>query len=86
MKKYLFILLACAFLFSCNNEVDEVSPAGNGPQDNVAPVAKIDAGKAQQEFAKILSKAVFNNTEVRQFLKSEAIKHLITTMTFSILT
>lgn len=74
MKKYLFILLACAFLFSCNNEVDEVSPAGNGPQDNVAPVAKIDAGKAQQEFAKILSKAVFNNTEVRQFLKSEAIK------------
>lgn len=74
MKKYLFILLACASLFSCNNEVDEVSPAGNGPQDNVAPVAKIDAGKAQQEFAKILSKAVFNNTEVRQFLKNEAIK------------
>lgn len=74
MKKYVFILLACASLFSCNNEVDEVSPAGNGPQDNVAPIAKIDAGKAQQEFAKILSKAVFNNTEVRQFLKNEAIK------------
>lgn len=74
MKINIIFLFICASLFSCNNEIDEVSPAGNGSQNGGIHVEKIDAGKAQQEFAQILSKAVYNNTEVREFLKSEAIK------------
>lgn len=74
MKINIIFLLICASLFSCNNEMEEVSPAGNGEQDGGIHIEKIDAGKAQQVFAQILSKAVYNNTEVREFLKSEAIK------------
>lgn len=74
MKINIIFLLICASLFSCNNEMEEVSPAGNGAQDGGIHVEKIDAGKAQQAFAQILSKAVYNDTEVREFLKSEAIK------------
>lgn len=74
MKKHIIFLLSCAAFFSCNNEVDNLSPAGNGPEINNTQLTKMDTGEAQKEFARVLSKAVYNNQQVRDFLKKEAIK------------
>lgn len=76
--KFLLLPLFCAMavLSSCTNEIDDLSS-----KNDVATIVKsrsvseeLDVETAQKRFAKILSKAVYDNMPLRQFLKDEAIK------------
>ena len=73
--KRIFLSLFCTIaLCACTDEVDDLSS-----KIDVTPVARsvaeeMDVETAQKEFARILSKAVYNNMALRQFLKDEAVK------------
>lgn len=74
MKKFLVFLLSAATLFSCTDMVNEDVSVNDVPPINNGEVSLEDAGIAQKSFAKILSKAVYDNIELRQFLKDKAIE------------
>ncbi len=67
MKKHLFILLGGFLLFACSEQQEPVLT------DNKPNVVAISNQDAQKSFAKLLSKAVYNNSDVRNFLKKEAL-------------
>lgn len=73
--KRIFLGLFCTLsLLACTDEMEDFSS-----QVDMTPVARsvvenMDTETAQKEFAKILSKAIYNNIALRQFLKDEAIK------------
>lgn len=73
MKKFLVFLFSTVTFLSCTDMVDDDLVSGNNPIDTRA-ISIEEVGKAQKNFAKILSKAVYNDTELRQFLKDRAIE------------
>lgn len=70
-RKLLILLFFALSIFSCTKETDEPSQTLGNDQTTVT---KMSVGDAQQAFARILSKAVYNHRAVRQFIKTEAIK------------
>lgn len=72
MKKIYFAALAAMFIISCSNE--EILNV----EMPVVATTRGDMGLSKEdcikEFAKILSKVVYENQDVRSFLKDEAIK------------
>lgn len=73
MKRIFLTLIVVSTLFSCTNEIDEISPSPKEKQ-SVVESAKMKRSEAQKNFAKLLSKAVYNNIDIRRFLKDEAIR------------
>lgn len=71
-RKFLSLILVSA-LFSCTSEIDEVSPSSKENQP-VVESAKMDVSEAQKDFAKLLSKAVYNDINIRRFLKDEGVR------------
>lgn len=71
LKISIFALLLCGALFSCTQ--DENGTVGV-QVDNRRSVNTLRVDSAQKEFAKILSRAVYNNLEARTFIKEEALK------------
>ena len=71
-KTFLGGLLCTAALFSCTNETDNLldQPSVNQPTANEL----LDTSVAQRTFAQILSKAVYDNEALRQFIKKEALR------------
>lgn len=67
MRKYISILLGGLLLFGCA-EQQEPTLNGNEPE-----IVKLSNQEAQKRFAKLLSKAVYNNADIRSFLKKEAL-------------
>jgi len=67
--KFLSVVLACIAFYSCSNNEEPVSKNLQSKTESL-----IEANVAQKEFAQILSKAVYNNSAMRQFLKNEAVK------------
>lgn len=73
LKTILSGLLCIAVLSSCTDETDEFSAQINN--NNKKSTAEItDSFSAQKTFAKVLSKAIYDNESLRQFIKDEAIK------------
>lgn len=74
MKKLNYLIVMLAFLIqiiSCDdNELGQT--AKNEDVSNI--IAKMDKTEAQKEFARLLSKAVFENQPLRALIKDEALK------------
>lgn len=66
-------VLCAAFLFSCSNEMEEMNQ-NEAAVPTVENIQKLDAATAQQTFAVILSKAVYGSQELRNFIRTEALK------------
>ncbi len=69
MKKIIMILASAICMFSCSQNDEIVTQS----KESVETVTRLSSGEAQQNFAKILSKAVYNSAEVRSFLKEHAL-------------
>ncbi len=70
MKKFFICLFVLGLLISaCSNDDLSSTMADLNPKTEVAK-----KGKNMEDFAAILSKVVYNNKSVRQFLKDEAVK------------
>lgn len=67
MKKFLFVLVSTFFMLSCSQE--EFIPI----EESQKEVSELTTAQAQLKFAKILSQATSNSSEIRQFLKKEAL-------------
>lgn len=74
MRKYFLSLFCIAALFACTDQDNELSSLPDDSQAKTVNQIPLDQVTAQKKFAKILSKAVYNNIAVRQFIKDEAIK------------
>ncbi|WP_455673324.1 hypothetical protein [Phocaeicola sp.] len=74
MKKIFMGLFCMTTLFSCSNDMNELSSTSNEAGITIPDMVSLDAYTAQKNFAVILSKAVYNNANLRQFIKDEAIK------------
>ena len=73
MKKSLFIIALCTFAFSCAEDFSENQSA----QDSTTPLLdsiSLTENDAKQEFSEILSKAIYENIELRSFIKDKAIQ------------
>lgn len=69
MKTTHYLLTVVFFvLFACQQEHDDFQEKGDDSN-----ITQLSITEAQQSFAKVLSKAVFQSEEVRTFLKSEAL-------------
>ncbi len=73
MKRIFLSLILVSALFACTNEIDEMSSSSKNNQP-VVESAKMDVNEAQKEFAKLLSKVVYNDIDIRRFLKDEAVR------------
>ena len=69
MKKIIFVLFVLCVGASCSREPD----VSSDPDANYPTVEKLGNAEAQKAFAKLLSKAVSNSVDVREFLKTEAL-------------
>lgn len=74
MKKIFLVMFCTMALWSCTDEVDELSSINDIVPVTRTVAEKLDVETAQKEFARILSEAVYDNMALRQFLKDEAIK------------
>lgn len=74
MKKYFVSLLCVAALCACTDEVNEFASQPDESQSKTVNQVPLDKVNAQKEFAKILSKSVYENEALRQFIKDESIK------------
>lgn len=72
LKTILSGLLCITTLFSCTNETDKL--LNEQSQTQAISNELLDTSVAQKNFAQILSKAVYENEALRQFIKKEAIK------------
>lgn len=70
MKKLLLIFASAFLMFACTQE-EGVLPENEG---ETPQVENLTTAEAQIRFAKLLSKAASGSTEVRRFLKEEAVK------------
>lgn len=72
LKTILSGLLCVTTLFSCTDETDKLL----NEQSQTLAISNelLDTSVAQKNFAQILSKAVYENEALRQFIKKEAIK------------
>lgn len=75
MKKLNFMLvLLLATTCACTDNLSEDVALSNEQPISRSMNTTLTAEEAQQQFAKILSKAVYNHVELRNFLKSKALK------------
>ena len=74
MKKYFISLFCIAAFCACTNEINELSSLPDDSQAKTINQVSLDKETAQKKFASILSKAIYSNAELRQFIKEEAIK------------
>ena len=72
-NKFITMALASLAFTACTND-DAISLDKELQTNNQNKVVLMAEDDAQQAFAKILSKAVYNDISVREFIKSEAIK------------
>ncbi len=72
LKTILSGLLCVTTLFSCTDETDKL--LNEQSQTQAISNELLDTSVAQKNFAQILSKAVYENETLRQFIKKEAIK------------
>nr|WP_302831041.1 hypothetical protein [uncultured Bacteroides sp.] len=72
LKTILSGLLCVTTLFSCTDETDKL--LNEQSQSQAISNELLDTSVAQKNFAQILSKAVYENETLRQFIKKEAIK------------
>lgn len=70
MKKLLFIFMGILGLFACTQE-DELNSISDEPNTQIAELTTVEA---QTRFARLLSQAASNSREVREFLKTEAVR------------
>lgn len=73
MKKCLFIIALCTFAFSCTEDF----PENQSAQDSTTPLLNsisLTENGAKQKFAEILSKAIYENIDLRSFIKDKAIQ------------
>lgn len=73
MRIFLFIVVLCAFTFSCTGDLIE----NQSEQDLVTPsleITSLTENDAKRQFAEILSKAIYENIELRRFIKEKAIQ------------
>lgn len=73
MRKSLLFIALCALTFSCTEDF----PENQSAQDSTTPSLKIMSlteNDAKQKFAEILSKAIYENIDLRSFIKDKAIQ------------
>ncbi len=69
MKKYYLFVFCLFFIFACSEQQESIVT------DNDSVVAdKISSQEAQKKFAKVLSKAISDNSALRSFIKEESLK------------
>ena len=66
MKNKIYTLISIFFLFACSN-MDKINPVN--PQEDV-----LNDTESLKSFAQILSKALYNEPELREFVKAEALQ------------
>lgn len=74
MKRFFLFLIGSLLMISCQEKETIIV----SDDDYV----ELDSESAKQEFAVILSKAVYENEALREFLKSEALTQFDNTMCF----
>lgn len=69
MKKYYLFVFCLFFIFACSEQQESIVT------DNDSVVAdKISSQEAQKKFAKVLSRAISDNSALRSFIKEESLK------------
>lgn len=70
MKNLLFIMALCTFVCSCANAFLEDDMV----ETSLSKETVLTENDAKQKFAEIFSKAIYENTELREFIKDKAIQ------------
>lgn len=73
MKKQLLIISVCAFTFSCSKDFQENQSVQN-IVSTISEETSLTEDEAKKQFTEILSKAIYNNSELRSFIKDKAIQ------------
>lgn len=74
MKKVFLGLFCVMALWACTDEVNDFSSNTEGDFVARSVTKSMDAATAQEAFVRILSKAVYENSHLRQFIKNEALQ------------
>ena len=71
MKQLIYLILFACLLTACDKETIVTSPTSS---ISSMEISTLPENQAQKQFAQILSKAVSQNEQMREFLKKEALK------------
>ena len=73
MKKSLLFIALCTLTVSCTDDFTENQSAQDSTTSGLR-IMSLTENDAKQKFAEILSKAIYENIDLRSFIKDKAIQ------------